>query len=210
MRTNGFIKMALAALALTLVAGACAKGPGLAPASPEADVWMAGDSVSQGVGQAMPTRPWLSSVGNSGFTPAAKTRVLDNTLRKIGLHGPPEVVLVMAGVVDVSKRQPVTRIIEDMLYFEEQMNALDVDVIWIAEPGWTWQDQGLSELSDWVTAQPNSVDCRHLAGSAADGVHPDNYTWIGQCVSNELTEMGITWDWIPTTPPEPPAPEPDA
>lgn len=157
---------------------------------------MVGDSVSLGVGVAMATRPWVSSVGNSGFSPNAQTRIIDNTLTKINLHGAPDAVLVMAGVVDIARGRTAADTIVYMQDYETDMNDLGVDVVWFAEPGWTWQDAGLDDIATWINSRPNSVDCRGQAGPTMDGVHPMDYTAISQCTANGVTALGLTWEHI--------------
>ncbi len=189
-----FLRAALIAAAIGLVAAGCTTpSSGGPPPPPEVPVWMTGDSNSASTGHLMPTRPWVGSVGAAGYTASSRSMVVDDIIASIDAYGPPETVLVMAGVIDVARGVLTSEITAGMQSLEDEMTSRGIEVVWVAEPGWAYQ-AGLQELADWINAKPLSVDCRHLAGApTSDGVHALSYDLMAACVADEVTALGITW-----------------
>ncbi len=152
-------------------------------------MWLVGDSLGAGTAELMAPNPYMKVGPGAGFTEYAPSLALGLALEAIAQHGAPETMLVMAGVGD-TPRAATPEILAGMEDFSDQMEALGVRLVWIAEPGYTYK-QKLEALSQWMFTQPESVDCRIHAGSSFDGVHPLDYSGLAQCVSQEVANLGI-------------------
>jgi hypothetical protein len=175
---------------LLAVAAGCSSSPTRLPVPPpDISVWMVGDSLSWGTAQEMNPRPYPVVSGGAGFTEYAFALVLDNVTQAIAQHGQPETMLVMAGVADTPKAT-TEESLAGMEEFDAAMTALGIRLIWVAEPGFSYATQ-LEPLSDWVLGHPESIDCRQFKGWTVDGVHPEDYNAMADCVNGALVDLGV-------------------
>ena len=159
------------------------------PPPPTISVWMTGDSLASGTAADMVPRPFATVSPGAGFTEYPPSMVIETTTEAIEAYGPPDTLLVMAGVGDT----PVASTEESIAGMQEFLQAMEpygMRIIWIAEPGYSFVEK-LEPLSQWMFSQPESVDCRAYKGSSTDGVHPFDYAPIARCVSARLAEMGV-------------------
>lgn len=188
---NRIVAIVAVALAASLAAAGCTGTPqgyvSLAP--PEMSVWIVGDSLGSGTAVAMDPKPYMAVGPGAGFTQSAPSLALQVAEDAIAEHGPPETMLVMAGVGDTPGAESPP-ILAGMEQFKTEMEALGIRLVWIAEPGYTLADE-LEPLSQWMFTQPESVDCRIHAGSSFDGVHPLDYSSMAECVSQEVDDLGV-------------------
>jgi hypothetical protein len=134
--------------------------------------------------------PYRTAQGGTGFTTARLEVVSDQISSEIAEHGAPETIVIMAGVIDVSKGATTAAIIAEMASVEADLVSQDINVVWLAEPGWTYAAQ-LAPIVDWVKTRPNWIDCRASAGASQDGIHPNSYTAMAACVNVELAGLGF-------------------
>ncbi len=174
----------------SLVGSACQTTPAYVPVTPDTTVWMAGDSISATTGFTMlAPKPYVISYGGSGFTLSRAQLIGERIMSEIDAHGAPEAVMIMGGVIDVSRNVPTAETTAAMAALEADLNSLGVDVIWLHEPGWDYA-AGLQELTDWIDTRPLSIDCRDLKGSSTDGIHPDHYSKMSKCIGDQMLVLG--------------------
>jgi hypothetical protein len=152
---------------------------------------MVGDSLASGTGTIMRPNPYIAVAAAAGFTDNSKNKVIDVAETALAQYGQPETMLVMSGVGDTPAAE-TAEILAGMEAFRDNMEARGIRLIWIAEPGYSFEEQ-LEPLSQWMFAQDESIDCRIHAGSSYDGVHPVSYRSLSQCVNARLAEMGVTF-----------------
>lgn len=166
---------------------------GAVPPPPSTTVWLAGDSIGWATASHMQPLPYPTAVGGAGFTELSNSLILNHALLKLDLFDDPEYMIVIGGTNDAYFAQPTSNIIAGMQAFEDAMDSRGITTVWLAEPAWSRASE-MAPLADWVATRPLFVDCRAVAGSSTDGVHPDNVGPFGQCVSSELDDLGITWN----------------
>ena len=98
----------------------------------------------------------------------------------------------MGGVNDVKPGFNPQDIIDGIIELRGQMTSRGIETILIAQPAWTFSTY-LQPVSDWINTQPNSIDCRSVAGSSSDGIHPSNYVPFATCIDDALLDMGVIW-----------------
>ncbi len=168
---------------------ACQAQPVAGPVPvPATSVWFVGDSVAHGVSMHMPSQPFRGARGGAGFTHGALNDVTTNTLALLDEHGvTPELMLVMAGVNDLSRGLVTPQdVVTGMVAFEGAMAERGIPVRWVLEPRWSITQ--LDTVNAWLLAnRPDAIDCRAFAGPATiDTVHPVSYTGIARCVDEAL------------------------
>jgi hypothetical protein len=156
---------------------------------------MAGDSLSWGTAQEMRPRPYSVATGGAGFTQYAFGSILHNVETAIAQYGRPETLLVMGGVSD-TPRATTEESLAGMEEFKAAMAALGLRLIWVAEPGFSYEAQ-LEPLSEWMLDQPESIDCREHKGWSIDGVHPESYVGMAACVDAALVDLGVEFTLPP-------------
>ena len=186
-------------LSLSSLACSSAAPSGIAPSpgSPDADIWIAGDSIAGGVHNFLQTPGIYNAArGGNGFLHQLEGTIPTYALERLALAAAldgPRYMIVQGTVTDYQlKFEEVTA---TMAAFEAELSARGIVVIWLTTPvgNYPAMPQWLERTNGWMLQRQYVMDCNTAIVRYAgfpDQIHPsqDGFRAYAACIDSKLAE----------------------